>query len=47
MKAMQATATSSHGENSTWMKKPRTATATMAARTRARMAGMVIGLLCC
>src|SRR5689334_6508470 len=42
-----ATATSSHGENRMCRTKPRTATATMAATTRAMMAGMVIALLCC
>src|SRR5690348_14746856 len=42
-----ATATSSHGENRMCRTNPRTATATMAATTRAMMAGMVIALLCC
>jgi hypothetical protein len=45
IQATMATATSSQGENRTCRTKPRTVRATMAARTRAMIAGMVIGLL--
>ena len=45
IQATMATATSSQGENRMCRTKPRTARATMAARTRAMIAGMVIGLL--
>jgi len=45
IQATMATATSSQGENRTCRTKPRTVRATMAARTRAMIASMVIGLL--
>jgi predicted enzyme related to lactoylglutathione lyase len=45
IQATMATITSSQGENRTCRTKPRTVRATMAARTRAMIAGMVIGLL--
>src|SRR5215472_11425285 len=41
------TTSSSHGENRTCTAKPRTVRATMAMRTRARIASMVIGLRWC
>ena len=45
IQATMATTTSSQGENRRCRTKPRTIRATMAARTRAMMAGMVIGFL--
>jgi len=44
IKTRMPMATSSHGENRKWRVKLRTATATIAMRTRAMINGIVIGL---